>query len=42
MRTQEFLKSAKGLSDEFKDIPTIWEGRKSILEMKESGFPHWK
>lgn len=24
------------------NIPTIWDGKKSILEMKENGFPHWR
>ena len=24
------------------DIPKYWDGRESILEMKESGYPQWK
>lgn len=23
-------------------IPVIWDGRKAILEMRDSGYPHWK
>ena len=42
MKTDEFLKLAKEISEGFKNIPLVWDGRKSILEMKESGFPHWK
>jgi hypothetical protein len=38
----EFLKLAQEISEEFRNIPLVWDGRKSILEMKESGFPHWK
>jgi len=42
MKKDEFLKLAKEISEGFKNIPLVWDGRKSILEMKESGFPHWK
>lgn len=24
------------------NIPKVWDGRKSILEMKDAGYPHWK
>lgn len=23
-------------------MPTLWDGRKAILEMRDSGYPHWK
>src|SRR3989338_5091060 len=23
-------------------MPTVWDGRKAILEMRDSGYPHWK
>ncbi len=23
-------------------IPVVWDGRKAILEMRDSGYPHWK
>lgn len=42
MKKEEFLELSKELSKKFKDIPTFWDGRKSILEMKDSNFPHWK
>ena len=42
MKKDEFLKLVKEISEGFKNIPLVWDGRKSILEMKESGFPHWK
>lgn len=25
-----------------KNIPKLWDGRESILEMKEVGYPHWR
>jgi len=36
------LKNSKQLGNILKKIPKMWDGRTSILEMKESGFPHWK
>jgi len=39
---EKFLQIAKELSRGFKNIPTFWDGRESILEMKENNFPHWK
>ena len=42
MKQQDFLEIAKELSKRFKDIPIVWDGRKSILEMKEADFSHWK
>lgn len=42
MKRQNFLEIAKELSRGFKNIPLVWDGRKSILEMKKSGFSHWK
>jgi len=23
-------------------MPAVWDGRKAILEMRDSGYPHWK
>ncbi len=37
-----FLSTAKRIGERLKDIRKIWDGRKSILEMKESGYPHWR
>ena len=42
MRQENFLKIAKELSNRFKNIPSHWDGRRSILEMKETGFQHWR
>lgn len=42
MRKEKFLKIAKGISEGFKDIPTLWNGRSAILEMKEADFHHWR
>jgi len=42
VKKDEFLKLAKEISEGFKNIPFVWDGRQSILEMKESSFPHWK
>jgi hypothetical protein len=35
-----FLESSKHIGGILSDIPKLWDGRKSILEMKESGFAH--
>lgn len=37
-----FLKSAKQIGEKLKKIPKMWDGRKSILEMKDVDYPHWK
>jgi len=37
-----FLRDAKQIGRKLKNIPQIWDGRESILEMKESGYPHWR
>lgn len=37
-----FIKTAKQIGEILKNIPNIWDGRKSILEMKESGYSQWK
>jgi len=42
MDKNEFLKIAKEISEGFKNIPLVWDGRKSILEMKKAGFTHWR
>ena len=42
MDKNEFLKIAKEISEGFKNIPLVWDGRKSILEMKKAGFSHWR
>jgi len=42
MTKEHFLKIAQELSKNFKNIPTLWDGRKAILEMKEAGFNQWR
>lgn len=42
MKKEKFLKISKELSEKFKDVPRLWDGRKAILEMKNANFPHWK
>ncbi|MFH1563416.1 MAG: hypothetical protein ABIF11_08390 [Nitrospirota bacterium] len=37
-----FLKTAKQIGEKLRKIPKIWDGRKSILEMKNAAYPHWK
>lgn len=37
-----FLETAKSIAKNFKNIPLVWDGKKSILEMKENDFPHWR
>ncbi len=42
MTKENFFKIAKEISQGFKNIPILWDGRRSILEMKESDFKQWK
>jgi len=42
MTKEEFFKIAKRISKEIKNIPVFWDGRRSILEMKEAGFNQWR
>jgi hypothetical protein len=42
MKKEEFLKVAKEISENLKNIPVYWDGRKSILEMKDSGYNQWR
>ena len=36
------LTIAKQIGEGLKNIPTMWDGKKAILEMKENEYPHWK
>lgn len=38
----DYLKTAKQIGRILKGMPKLWDGRKSILEMKRANFPHWK
>ncbi len=42
MKREEFLWLAMEISKGFSEIPTYWDGRGAILEMKETGYKHWK
>lgn len=42
MKKEIFFNLAKRISMVLKGIPVHWDGRKSILEMKEEGFNQWK
>lgn len=42
MKKEEFLNLAKEIANDLKEISTYWDGRKSILEMKNANFKHWK
>ena len=42
MKSEGFLLIAKEIADGLKEIPVHWDGRSAILEMKESGYRHWK
>ena len=35
-------KHIAGIEAAFKDIPTTWDGKSAIIEMKEAGCPHWR
>lgn len=37
-----FLKTAKQIGEKLKNVHKLWDGRESILEMKESGYSQWK
>lgn len=30
------------LEELLSQMPAVWDGRKAILEMRDSGYPHWK
>ena len=38
----KFLETAKTIGKILLTTPKLWDGRKSIVEMKEAPFPHWK
>jgi hypothetical protein len=37
-----FLTTAIEIGEKLRWIPKLWDGKKSILEMKEANYPHWK
>ena len=38
----DIKKSAIEIGDKLKTLHTIWDGRDSIIEMRDSGFSHWR
>jgi hypothetical protein len=42
MKRDEFFEVSKNISEVLKNLPTFWDGKEAILEMKEAGFTHWK
>lgn len=42
MIDQTILKTVEELRIESRNIPKVWDGRKSIIEMKESGSRQWR
>ncbi len=42
MKNKNFFDLAKEISSRLMKIPIHWNGKKSILEMKNSNFPQWK
>lgn len=42
IKKEIFLTIAKNIARDLKDIPTLWDGRKSILEMRYNNFNQWK
>ncbi len=37
-----FLDLAQQLEPYLEKIPTLWDGKQAITEMKDSGYPHWR
>lgn len=37
-----FLETAEQIGDKLRNIPKLWNGRESILEMKDAGYSQWK
>ena len=42
MRYKEFENIAKEVAGLLQDIPTHWDGKHAILEMKNSGSKQWR
>ena len=40
--SEDLLRLISKLHEESASIPQVWDGRESILEMKDQGYPHWK
>lgn len=36
------IRVAKNLQIASRRMPNLWDGRASILEMKDAGYAHWK
>lgn len=42
MAKKNFQQNAKEIGRALKSVPKIWDGKKSILEMKKAKYSHWK
>lgn len=42
MSSAEISKLSKRLGRVLRSFPTVWDGRASIVQMKDEGYPHWK
>lgn len=42
MKYDVFFNLAKEIAENLRGIPVIWDGRKAIRDMKESGFNQWR
>ena len=42
MTKEEFFKITRKISKKIKNIPVLWKGKESILEMKKAGFNQWR
>lgn len=38
----DFLFTAKEIAQRLLPLSRLWDGRESILEMRDNGFPHWR
>jgi len=36
------LETTRQIENILKRIPNVWDGKTAILEMKKSGYRHWK
>jgi hypothetical protein len=41
-KEKSFLQDSTRIGKILKAVPKIWDGKKSILEMKKQKFAHWK
>ena len=42
MNKMNFAENAMEMGERLIELPKMWDGRASILEMRDSTFPHWR